>query len=71
MVRTIAGTLIQVGKHRLTPADVRRILAARDRTSAGPTAPPEGLYLVAVRYAEALFSGRDRAGRGVPGVFQY
>lgn len=71
MVRTIAGTLIEVGKHSLPPQHVARILGSRDRTQAGPTAPPEGLYLVAVRYATPVFVGRDASGRGAPGVFAH
>ncbi len=50
MVRTIAGSLIEVGRGKEGPAWVSRALAARDRSSAGPTAPPEGLTLVWVRY---------------------
>ena len=46
------GTLIDVGKGRFTPEDIPRILAACDRSQAGPTAPPEGLYLVEVEYPE-------------------
>lgn len=49
-VRNIVGTLKLVGEGKLTPDDVRRILAARDRRVAGPTAPPDGLDLVEVRY---------------------
>jgi tRNA pseudouridine38-40 synthase len=45
MVRIIAGTLVEVGLGRFTPADVAGMLAARDRRSAGLTAPPHGLYL--------------------------
>jgi len=71
MVRTIAGTLIEVGKHSLEPAHVRRILESADRKQAGPTAPPEGLYLVSVRYPTPVFVGRDGCGRGAPGVFAY
>ncbi len=50
MVRIIVGTLVEVGKGRLTPADVVAILASRDRRQAGPTAPPQGLCLVKVDY---------------------
>jgi tRNA pseudouridine38-40 synthase len=50
-VRNMAGTLKLVGLGRWHPDDVARALAARDRRAGGPTAPAEGLYLVAVRYA--------------------
>lgn len=49
-VRILAGTLKQVGIGRWTPDDVSRVLAARDRRAAGPTAPPEGLTFLSVRY---------------------
>ncbi len=49
-VRNMAGTLKLVGLGRWRPGDVARALAARDRRAGGPTAPAEGLYLVAVRY---------------------
>jgi tRNA pseudouridine38-40 synthase len=50
MVRSIVGTLVEVGRGRLAPADITDILEARDRGRAGPTAPPHGLYLVDVTY---------------------
>jgi tRNA pseudouridine38-40 synthase len=50
MVRNLAGTLVEVGRGRLAPAGISRILRARDRRSAGPTAPPQGLCLVRVEY---------------------
>ena len=50
MVRSIVGTLVEVGRGRLDPADIPAILEARDRARAGPTAPPHGLYLVDVTY---------------------
>lgn len=49
-VRIMVGTLVQVGKGRWQPYDVLAALRARDRAKAGPTAPPEGLYLVKVDY---------------------
>jgi len=49
-VRNFAGTLKMVGEGKCSAKDVAAILAARDRIRAGPTAPPEGLYLVKVAY---------------------
>lgn len=45
MVRIIVGTLVEVGISRATPDEVKAMLNAKDRTAAGPTAPPHGLYL--------------------------
>jgi len=50
MVRNIVGTLIEVGRGRLEPRDVLRILETRDRALAGPTAPAQGLCLMKVEY---------------------
>jgi tRNA pseudouridine38-40 synthase len=50
MVRNIVGTLVEVGRGKLEPADITRILHGRDRTLAGPTAPAQGLCLVRVDY---------------------
>ncbi|MGH7805593.1 MAG: tRNA pseudouridine(38-40) synthase TruA [Candidatus Binatia bacterium] len=50
MVRAIVGTLVEVGRGDRPVADLERILAARDRTKAGPTAPPHGLCLLAIDY---------------------
>ncbi|MGQ9365543.1 tRNA pseudouridine(38-40) synthase TruA [Azospirillum sp. ST 5-10] len=49
-VRNMVGTLELVGAGKWTADDVRRALEARDRSKAGPTAPPDGLYFVAARY---------------------
>ncbi|MCE9521523.1 MAG: tRNA pseudouridine(38-40) synthase TruA [Alphaproteobacteria bacterium] len=49
-VRSITGTLKQVGVGKWTPADVGAALAARDRSACGPVSPPDGLYLVRVDY---------------------
>jgi tRNA pseudouridine38-40 synthase len=53
MVRTIAGTLVDVGLRRWRPAHIAQILAGRDRTKAGRAAPPQGLFLIRVKYADA------------------
>ena len=50
MVRAIVGTLLEVGRGKMQAGDVAGILAAKDRTKAGPTAPAHGLYLVRVDY---------------------
>jgi tRNA pseudouridine38-40 synthase len=49
-VRNLVGTLKLIGLHRWTAEDLREALAARDRRRGGPTAPPDGLYLVKVFY---------------------
>ena len=50
MVRNLVGTFLEVGRGRLAPEAIARILAARDRSQAGPTAPASGLFLVRVGY---------------------
>jgi tRNA pseudouridine38-40 synthase len=50
MVRGIVGTLVRVGRGTLDPGALARIIEGRDRTAAGPTAPPEGLTLWHVGY---------------------
>jgi tRNA pseudouridine38-40 synthase len=52
MVRKIVGTLIEVGKGRLTPPDIPQIFEARDRSRSGPTVPAEGLYLISLEYPD-------------------
>ena len=51
-IRNIAGSLVEVGAGKRGPEWIRKVLAARDRKIAGPTAPPGGLYLLAVRYPD-------------------
>lgn len=51
MARNISGTLVEVGLGRFTPEDVAGMLASRDRTTAGRTAPAQGLYLATVFYS--------------------
>ncbi|OPZ60883.1 MAG: tRNA pseudouridine synthase A [Deltaproteobacteria bacterium ADurb.Bin510] len=50
MVRNIVGTLLMVGKGECPPERVAAIIESCDRNQAGPTAPPQGLYLVGVKY---------------------
>lgn len=50
MVRNIVGTLVEVGQGRRMPGEMETILRSRDRSQAGPTAPPHGLCLVRVDY---------------------
>ena len=50
MVRSIVGTLIEVGRGKISPSKVKEILKAHDRRLAGPTAPAKGLYLMKVGY---------------------
>lgn len=52
MVRKLVGTLLEVGRGRLTPENVRELFALRDRSRSGPTVPPQGLALVSVEYDE-------------------
>lgn len=50
MVRILAGTLLQVGMGERRPEEMAEILAARDRTAAGPTAPACGLTMIGIEY---------------------
>lgn len=50
MVRIIAGTLLKVGGGHMEPEEIERIIAGKDRSLAGPTAPAKGLTLVEIRY---------------------
>jgi len=52
MVRNLVGTMLDVGRGHLALDDIPRILAARNRSAAGPTAPARGLFLHSVEYPE-------------------
>jgi tRNA pseudouridine38-40 synthase len=57
MIRIMVGTLVEVGIGRYGAADVQRMLQAKDRSAAGPTAPPHGLFLQWVRMREQDVAG--------------
>ncbi len=58
MVRKMVGTLLDVGRGKLTPADIDRLYELRDRSKSGPTVPPQGLVMVEVQHEEAWRLGR-------------
>jgi tRNA pseudouridine38-40 synthase len=53
MVRKMVGTLLDVGRGKLRAAEIPEIIAAKDRSRSGATAPPQGLYLVSVEYGDS------------------
>ena len=55
MVRAIVGTLMEVGRHKLTIDGFRKIIDSKDRCSAGDSAPAQGLFLHRIVYPENLF----------------
>jgi tRNA pseudouridine38-40 synthase len=57
MVRNLVGTMLDVGRGHLDIEEVPRILAARSRSAAGPTAPARGLFLHSVEYGEESSGG--------------
>ncbi len=60
MVRIITGTAVAIASGRISPDSIPRILAQGKRTSAGATAPPDGLYLSSVTYDEEDYSKQTR-----------
>ncbi|WP_027833937.1 tRNA pseudouridine(38-40) synthase TruA [Maritalea myrionectae] len=51
-VRSMVGSLVEVGRERWTPQDFRAALDAADRKACGPVSPPDGLYLIGVDYPD-------------------
>jgi tRNA pseudouridine38-40 synthase len=54
MVRAIVGTLVDVGRGKITPEDVHRIIKSGKRSQAGTSVPAEGLYLTEIKYPVAF-----------------
>ena len=52
MVRAIVGTLLEVGRHKMTPDQFREVIRLKDRGAAGTSVPPQGLFLTAIEYPE-------------------
>lgn len=55
MVRAVVGTLVEVGRGKMTADDFRRVIEARDRCSAGTSMPPHALFLADVKYPYPLW----------------
>lgn len=55
MVRAVVGTLLEVGRGRMTIGQFADVLAAKNRSAAGQSAPAEGLYLVRVAYPDTIY----------------
>ena len=55
MVRAVVGTIIDVGKERITVDDFSNILEKKNRCSAGVSVPAHGLYLTSIRYPSSIF----------------
>jgi tRNA pseudouridine38-40 synthase len=62
-VRSMTGSLVEVGQGRWTSKDLKAALDARDRAACGPVAPPDGLYLTAVEYDGGAFEAYPNAAK--------
>jgi tRNA pseudouridine38-40 synthase len=54
MVRKMVGTLLEIGRGKLAPADIDKLYERRDRAKAGPTMPPQGLFMLCVEHDESF-----------------
>ena len=59
MVRAVVGTLLDVGRGKLTAEDFRSVIARRDRSLASSSAPPQGAFLSRVTYPETIYISDD------------
>ncbi len=55
MVRAIVGTLVDLGKHKITLDDFRKIIENKDRSEAGVSVPAKGLFLTGIKYPDGVF----------------
>ena len=53
MVRAVVGTLVEVGRHRLTLDDFRRVIEGKRRTEAGESMPAKALFLEKIEYPQS------------------
>jgi tRNA pseudouridine38-40 synthase len=60
MVRAIVGTLADVGSGKITVDDFRQIIELKDRSRAGQSAPPQGLFLTHIEYPDDIFPSSPR-----------
>ncbi len=60
MVRAIVGTLLEIGQGKMSLQDFKTVLASKDRSEAGASAPAHGLYLTAVRYPKEIYTSYGR-----------
>ncbi|MCK9219988.1 MAG: tRNA pseudouridine(38-40) synthase TruA [Bacteroidales bacterium] len=56
MVRAIVGTLLEVGKEKITMEEVRQIVESKNRCNAGESVPAKGLFLHSIQYPETVYS---------------
>ena len=59
MVRAIVGTLVEIGRGKKTIEDFHSIIASKNRSNAGTSAPAQGLSLTAVTYSENIKNGKE------------
>ncbi|MCK0160381.1 tRNA pseudouridine(38-40) synthase TruA [Allomuricauda sp. F6463D] len=60
MVRAVVGTLLEVGMGKMSPNDIHKVIASKDRSKAGVSVPAKGLYLTKVSYPEEIFDEQKR-----------
>jgi tRNA pseudouridine38-40 synthase len=59
MVRAIVGTMVSIGKGKISPEEFENIILSKDRSSAGMSAPGKGLFLVGIEYPGEIFIGKE------------